>query len=79
MMEQMDQGGWRWSKRMIKCSCLERKWRKTKIGSRKRYKIIRPFSVDTQDTIEDVDDLGLITVLLRGEYYDCFTHLVPLS
>jgi hypothetical protein len=49
------------------------------MGSRQRYKIIRPFSVDTQDTIEGVGNLGLITVLLRGEYYDCFTHLVPLS
>jgi hypothetical protein len=49
------------------------------MGSRQRYKIIEPFLFDTQDTIEGVGDLGLITVLLRGENYNCFTHLVPLS
>jgi hypothetical protein len=49
------------------------------MDSRQRYKTIEPFLFDTQDTIEGVSDLGLITVLLRGENYNCFTHLVPLS
>jgi hypothetical protein len=37
------------------------------MGSRQRYKTIEPFLFDTQDTIEGVSDLGLITVPLRGE------------
>jgi hypothetical protein len=65
--------------KMIKCSCLEKRKRKIKMGSRQRYKTIESFLFDTQDTIEGVSDLGLITVLLRGENYNCFTHLVPLS
>ena len=31
----------------------------------------------TQDTIEGVSDLGSTTVLLRGDNYNCFTHLMP--
>ena len=54
-------------------------WRKREkcktMISRQRYNF--GFVLYTQDNIEGVSDLGLITVLLRGDNHNRFTHLMP--
>jgi hypothetical protein len=49
---------------------LENKKEKNKNGLRAKVYVIGPFLFYTQDTIEDVSDLGSIVVLLRGRILD---------
>jgi hypothetical protein len=67
-MELDDGHGDRGDQKMIKCFMFEKEERENKNGLKAKVYVIVLFLFCTQDTIEDVSDLGSIVVLLRGKF-----------
>jgi hypothetical protein len=53
--------------KMIQCFTFEKNKEKNKNGLKAKVYVIEPFFC-TQDTIEDVSDLGSIAILLGGKF-----------